>query len=94
MIRPTEDIDVAVMKRKAATMVDQIFGPDIERRALKARILDLSRRDRIPTDVANCLHMICDLRNIAEHENEPTELQAMIARLCWALVEKWGATQT
>jgi hypothetical protein len=94
VIRRIEDIDIAVMRRRAVTMLDRNFGPDVERRAMKARVLDLSRQDKIPTDVANCLHMICDLRNMAEHGSELTELQTSIARLCWALVEQWSATRT
>jgi hypothetical protein len=93
VVRRIEGIDVAVMRRMAVTMLDRIFGPDGEKRALKARVLDLSRHDRIPTDVANCLHMISDLRNMAEHAGELTELQAMIARPCWLLVKEWSATQ-
>ena len=93
IVRRTENIDVAVMRRTAVAMLDRLFGRDGENRPLKSRVLDLSRRGEIPTDVANCLHIIGDFRNMAEHKGELTELQVMIARLCWLLVKEWGATQ-
>jgi hypothetical protein len=93
LIKRTENIDIAVMRRSAIIMLDHIFGADDDRKALKARVLDLSRSDRIPIDVANSLHMISDLRNMAEHGRPLTELQAPDTRLCWLLVKDWSATR-
>jgi Domain of unknown function (DUF4145) len=94
VIRRLENIDVVVMRRMAADMLDRRFGSDVPKRSLKARVIELSRQGSIPADVTNCLHMISDLRNMAEHEGELTQLQRLIARLCWALVVKWSATRT
>ena len=83
--------DLARWRRGLLRLLDVLEGISAPREGLTARISRLSREERLPREIASCMKLVAEMRNVTEYQGKRlSAVESAAAKNSWLAVEAWA----
>lgn len=83
--------DLARWRRGLLRLLDAMEGQSVAREGPAARINRLSREGRIPREIASCMRLVAEMRNVTEYQGKRlSAAETAAAKNSWLAVEAWA----
>ena len=83
--------DLARWRRGLLRILDTLDGPSASRESPAARISRLSHQGRIPQEIASCMRLVAEMRNVTEYQGKQLSTpEKAAARNAWLAVGAWA----
>ena len=83
--------DLSRWRRGLLRLLDALEGISAPREGLTARISRLSREERLPREIASCMKLVAEMRNVTEYQGKQlSTAERAAAKNSWVAVEAWA----
>lgn len=83
--------DLARWRRRLLRLLDSLEGVSPSRDGPAGRINRLSRDGRIPREIASCMRLVAEMRNVTEYQGKQlSPLETAAAKNSWLAIEAWA----
>ena len=83
--------DLSHWRRGLLRLLDALDGHSTQREGPTGRINRLSREGRLPREIASCMRLVAEMRNVAEYQGKQlSAVEAAAAKNSWLAIEAWA----
>ena len=83
--------DLSRWRRGLLRLLDALDGPATQLEGPTARINRLSRERRLPREIASCMRLVAEMRNVAEYQGKQlSAAERAAAKNSWLAIEAWA----
>ncbi len=83
--------ELAGWRRSLLRLLDALDAPPGPQEGLAARISRLSHQGKVPREIASCMRLVAEMRNVTEYEGKRlSATESAAAQNAWLAVEAWA----